>query len=101
MVKLSPAYHLLRARSTSQCSGKKEKERRIKVVFLPKAWCDKNIKKSWDSEDWCNHFLNPATTRSTGNRGGCRGLPLLPMQHPEIAHISALTSSKTSLENAK
>ena len=21
-------------------------------------------------------------------RGGCRGLPLLPMQHPEMAHIN-------------
>ena len=32
-------------------------------------------------------------------RGGCRGLPLLPMQHPEMAHInfqsSVFVSKKT------
>ena len=33
------------------------------------------------------------------SRGGCRGLPLLPMQHPEMAHInfqsSVFVSEKT------
>ena len=35
----------------------------------------------------------------TITRGGCRGLPLLPMQHPEMAHInfqsSVFVSKKT------
>ena len=37
-----------------------------KVVFQFKAWCDENIMKSQISEDWSNHFLNPATLACTG-----------------------------------
>ena len=37
----------------------------VKVVSQSKAWCDKNIMKSWISENWVNHFLNSATPEST------------------------------------
>ena len=47
-------------------SGKKEWDQCVRVVFQAKAWCDENIMKSWVSEDWDNHFLNPATPGFTG-----------------------------------
>ena len=46
-------------------TGKNEWDRRVNVVFQPKAWCDENIMKSWVSEDWDNYFPNPATRGST------------------------------------
>ena len=66
MVKNFPRLSSFVERFTNQCSGKKEWDRRIKVVFKPRGWCDKNIMKLWVSEDWGNHFLNPATPGSTG-----------------------------------
>ena len=42
----------------------KKWERRVKVVFQSKAWCDENIMKSWVSEDLANHFVNPVTPGS-------------------------------------
>ena len=66
MIKHFPAYHLSSARFRNQCNIEKEWDRRVQAVFQPKAWCDENIMKSWVSEDWGNHFLNPATPGSTG-----------------------------------
>ena len=43
--------------------------------------------------------LFPITRGKIFIRGGCRGLPLMPMQHPEMAHInfqsSVFVSKKT------
>ena len=44
----------------------KKSDRRVKFVFQPKAWCEMNIMKSWVSEDWDNHLLNPTAPGSTG-----------------------------------
>ena len=66
MVKNFPRLSSFEERFKNQCSGKKEWHQRVKVVFQPKAWCDMNIMKLWVSEDWGNHFLNPATPGSTG-----------------------------------
>ena len=61
------ADHLSRTRFTNQMHRKKKGwDRRVKVVFQPKAWYDENIMKSWVSEDWANHFLNAATQGGTG-----------------------------------
>ena len=47
-------------------ANKKKSDRRVKFVFQPKAWCEMNIMKSWVSEDWDNHLLNPTAPGSTG-----------------------------------
>ena len=45
---------------------KKQWDRRVKVVFQPKAWCDEAIMKKWIEEDWNNVFHNPPTPGSSG-----------------------------------
>ena len=40
-------------------------DRRVKVTFQPKAWCDEDVMKKWIQEDW-NVFLNPLTPGSSG-----------------------------------
>ena len=45
---------------------KKQWDRRIKVSFQPKAWCDETIMKKWVEEDGNNIFHNQSTPGSSG-----------------------------------
>ena len=41
-------------------------DKRVKVSFQEKAWCDQTIMKCWINEEWGNMFFNPATPESSG-----------------------------------
>ena len=41
-------------------------DKRVKVFFQEKAWCDQTIMKCWINEEWGNMFFNPATPESSG-----------------------------------
>ena len=47
--------------------------------------CDHMLKLSARNKGKLNHIID---TYRLKIRGGCRGLPLLPMQYPEMAHIN-------------
>ena len=36
-------------------------DKRGKVLFQEKAWCDKTVMKYWSNKNWENMFLDPAT----------------------------------------
>ena len=49
--------------------SKEEKDswdKRVKVFFQEKAWCDEIIMESWINEEWGNIFFNTATPGSSG-----------------------------------
>ena len=41
-------------------------DKRVKVFFQEKAWCDQTIMKCWINEEWGNMFFNPVTPESSG-----------------------------------
>ena len=41
-------------------------DKRVKVFFQEKAWCDQTIMKCWINEEWGNMFFNPANPESSG-----------------------------------
>ena len=45
---------------------KKNWDKRVKVYFQPKAWCDESIMKQWVCDKWGNMFTNPVTSGSSG-----------------------------------
>lgn len=45
---------------------KKNWDKRVKVYFQPKAWCDESIMKQWVCEEWGNIFTNPVSPGSSG-----------------------------------
>ena len=45
---------------------KKSWDKRVKVYFQPKAWCDESIMKQWVCDEWGNVFTNPLSTGSSG-----------------------------------
>ena len=45
---------------------KKSWDKRVKVYFQPKAWCDESIMKQWVCDEWGNIFSNPPTSGSSG-----------------------------------
>ena len=45
---------------------KKSWDKRIKVYFQPKAWCDESIMKQWVCDEWGNIFTNLSTSGSSG-----------------------------------
>ena len=38
---------------------KQSYDRRVKVMYQEKAWCDEEIMKEWISTEWANPFKNP------------------------------------------
>ena len=44
---------------------KKQWDRRRKMTFQPKAWCDEAIMQKWVEEDWNNIFHNPLSPGSS------------------------------------
>ena len=56
-------------RGTGLRISKEEKsnwDKRVKVFFLEKTWCDQTIMKCWINEEWGNMFFNPTTPESSG-----------------------------------
>ena len=45
---------------------KQSYERRVKVIYQEKAWCDEQIMKEWISTEWLNPFKNPIGQNSDG-----------------------------------
>ena len=45
---------------------KKSWDKRVKVYFQPKAWCDESVMKQWVCDEWGNIFTNPPTSGSSG-----------------------------------
>ena len=41
-------------------------DKRVKVLFQEKAWCDENVMKCWNNKGRGNMFFNPATPESSG-----------------------------------
>ena len=41
-------------------------DKRVKVFFQEKAWCDQTTMKCWINEEWGHMFFNPATPESSG-----------------------------------
>ena len=41
-------------------------DKRVKVFFQEKAWCDQTLLKCWINEEWGNMFFNPGTPESSG-----------------------------------
>ena len=45
---------------------KQSYDRRVKVMYQEKAWCDQEIMKEWISTEWANPFKNPIGQNSDG-----------------------------------
>ena len=45
---------------------KQSYDRRVKVMYQGKAWCDQEIMKEWISTEWANPFKNPIGQNSDG-----------------------------------
>ena len=45
---------------------KQSYDRRVKVMYQEKAWCDQEIMKEWISTEWANPFKNPIGQNSNG-----------------------------------
>ena len=45
---------------------KQSYDRRVKVMYQEKAWCDEEIMKEWISTEWANPFKNPIGQNSDG-----------------------------------
>ena len=45
---------------------KQSHDRRLKVMYQEKAWCDQEIMKEWISTEWANPFKNPIGQNSGG-----------------------------------
>ena len=42
---------------------KESYDKRVRVMFQEKAWCDENIMKEWINTEWSNRFTNPLRTK--------------------------------------